>query len=1245
MPKIITLTLQPPLAGMVRSTTYQTQPPFSSFDSLNFWVIDAKTGRLVVATRPSLSPLTAPAGAVSLLSNVSGVRANHPFRSFVTGIAGTLYYWDGTQLVAAGGAQAASIDIDRNVSAAPLIDKVYITKESALPIVFDYTDGTAVELQGTAPVGSEIDPPTNVRIAVEWNGHLCLAGRQEQPQILYMSRGGVPTDWDFSVGPEDRFGAFFSDTDFNGVLSGPITALMPQNSATLLVATTSGTLAMVGHPRQGGGFEPIGTAYPLGQGAWVKVPGDKIYMLTLQGVMSLDPIPGAVMVPVSRGRIPDELKELLYSYDDPVVTMIYDSRWDGIHIFVRGLQEQAWRFDIVTGGFVRDEIGSYPFAAIEFDDFKTENTSGVLLGRFDGLKFFDRHGTEAISCSLTTAPFKISEMQGLKSKIQELRVVFGRDTPTEADSGDLRLATGADGQDAINRMLSGTHQYSISLTALKDNNGVCKPKISGHAAVIAISSNKGDVAIEEMSVTAITAGRNRLPRSAQIAVEGATTSFTDSFVDLDTSLWSGYQEATPTAPNSEQGDYTHFLDLSLLDSDDWWSKPNIDGGDIRASDGNDVQIPALVVDFDRAAERGMLVFKMTQPTTPKSVRVWVGNPDTATAPADSTYGSDNAFDANWRAFWPNGAGDSNVTSFSGNTADSNKGGGVTNALSNIYGDETGPMGADATDFDLGSNTFWQVGGWISGQGLGSQTAWTIIAAFKRTDEVSGVPSILGLKGTAFHRQDLIATEDTNRAKTFFTAFDGGSDDTAQKLGSSEPRPVWIHHAGVVVSDTSRIAYVEGLGGTPNTATTSPTLLHAIAGATGFAAQGHVAMLQIHTIARDADWIDYQNAMLDQVTFWGTIGDFQLINTIVEPTLDLTACPSGFVDPTEVGTWSGYGEATPTDPVSGSVSQFSHLVDLDDQNASWWSAVATAALIGLDIRATDENNVFIPFDLIEIDVAGTTGLGVVRMTQPIGSPRPIRLWVGNSSAVTVDACSKYGQYSAYDEDWYGFWPAGSGNDRTQWLNHMTSVGSPTVVEAESPVGGQATLFDNSLSTTMYATTTVNVPATVPYTLTASAKRPSGDIHEDLVLAAVQSSTTHAAALLHTRPSSSPARLTTRNQVGSEQTAGNSATVAINSYWFQAGIAFGDNSRVVAVDTGGTSQSGQGVAVVEGIDTIVIGADILGTPSRGFKGHITLVGLHIDPRGNDWRDYWNASLTQSSFWGTWTWTAESNSLTQP
>ena len=964
-------------------------------------------------------------------------------------------------------------------------------------------------------------------------------------------------------------------------------------------------------------------------------------MLTPLGLMALAPTPDAVFAPVSVNKIPDELIGLSYDRDDPVVNMVYDSRWNGVHIYVRGGEEQAWLLDLNTGGFHRMEVGSYPFVVDEFADFITESTSGVLLGRFDGIKTYDRFATETINGSLVIGPVKISNSTHTASKIVNAKVTFARDTPT--GSGTLQIATGIDGQDAVNRLLKGEEQYSIPISALANNNGICFPSIVGHAAVFAFSTETGDLAIEEITCTIEQMGRISFTRTPQIAIEGEASEFTGAFIDLDTSIWAGYSDATVQAgPTSDLPEYTHFLDLSRMPQT-WWDEvatPN--GEDVRVSNEFDDQVPSMVIDFDLSNQEGMLAFRMNQTVTPRSVRVWIGNVNAATPSASSTFGSDNVFDSDWRGFWPDGAGNSNVTSFGDNTADSNEGGGVSGALAAVYGAEDGPMGANATDFDLGNDTFWQVAGWIASQGLGSQTAWTLVAAFKRNAEVSGTESIFGLKGAAFHRQDLVVAESANQAQTFHTAFDGGSDDTAVKLGTTEPRPVWIHHAGVVVSDTSRIAYVEGLGGTANTATTSPTLLHLIAGATLFPANGHVAMLQVHTIARDAVWINYQHDMLDQSTFWGTIGAFQLQNTITPPTLDTDACPSGQVAYTEaVANTAGYAVATAADPTDGSVNDFTHLVDLTLMPAGWWAATALSS--GQDIRVTDVSNNHLPFDLIEFDDVAETGLLVFKRTEAEGGPLAVRVWVGNASATAVPVCSAYGRYLAYDTDWRGFWPSGSGTDRTQYLNAMTSVGTPTVGTINSPVGSPATTYDNDLSTAQYATATNKVPTAGPFTIMASVVHPAGQVHKDVVISSVQDTTSRSGVLLRTRPSSTPARLTTRNPFGSEASAANTETIVATTEWFQAGTAFGNHTRISYVNANtGSSSGGQATIVLSGLDTIVIGAE-MGTPFvRGFYGDISLVGLHTKGRGEDWLNYWNKSLDQATFWGTWVWNASSTQL---
>ena len=62
-----------------------------------------------------------------------------------------------------------------------------------------------------------------------------------------------------------------------------------------------------------------------------------------------------------------------------------------------------------------------------------------------------------------------------------------------------------------------------------------------------------------------------------------------------------------------------------------------------------------------------------------------------------------------------------------------------------------------------------------------------------------------------------------------------------------------------------------------------------------------------------------------------------------------------------------------------------------------------------------------------------------------------------------------------------------------------------------------------------------------------------------------------------------------------------------------------------------------------DTIIIGAELATTPTRGMDATISLVGLHATPRGSAWLKYWNKSLTQASFWTIGAWVADPTALT--
>ncbi len=1248
----VTLTVQPPVGGISRRSTYQTQPPFTSYDSENYWPIDVKTGRITTATRPPLKLFGSREEEVNMVSPVSGTHATLPAKSFAASFAGTLFYWNGTTMVQATGSKATSLDTGGFLSAAAVENQLVITKSGANdPFVFDYAGSQDVEAIAESSPGGTM--PQGATTAVNWKGALWLA----KDNILFASRVGDITDWDFTVGLDDEFGAFFTDGDFKGTIAGPITAVMPQVSDVMMVSTVSGVLAMRGHPRQGGVFEAVGTSFALGQGAWCLTPDNTLLMLTPLGLMALPPEPGAVFTPISVEKIPDQLIGLSYDRDDPLVNMIYDNRWNGIHIYVRGAEEQAWWFDLNTGGFHRMEVGSYPFAIAEFSDFITESTSGVLLGRYNGIYSFDRFATEDINASVVVGPVKISKSTHHAGKIINARVTFARDTPT--GSGTLKIATGIDGQDAVNRMRKGEHQYTVQIAALADNNGMCYPSIAGHAVVFAFSTDTGDLAIEEITCNIEQMGTISFTRTAQLAVDGEATSFTGSFVELDTSVWEGYGEVdVPIGPDENLPDYTHFLDLSLMTTS-WWLKVALPNGeDIRVADVFGVEAPAMLIDYSHTvgtnSGTGMLAFRMSQTTIARSVRVWAGNLGAVKPASSAANGSDNVFDINWRGFWPDGGGTSNVTQYGNNTSTSDKANNVSDALAAIFGAETGPMGANATDLDFATETWWSIANWGNNQVLTTQNAWTLVGAAKRTSEINGVSEdIISIRGSSFlDYQRLEGTESGNAPRTRINSFkNGGSIATDIATGSTEPLNTWLHYAGVVTSDSSREAYVEGTAsGSPETSTVNPLLdndLFVGANSTNMF-QGHVSMLQVHDIARSAAWIKFQNDMMDQALFWGAFGAFQTVNTIVAPVLDTDACPAGPVPQTETGSTDGYATLTPTDPTDGSVNDFSLLIDLNKMPAGWWTAVSTAGLSGLDIRATLADNTIIPFDLIEINVAGTTGLGAIKLTQGEGGPTLIRLWAGNSSAITVDPCNNYGRYNAYDAAWRGFWPSGSGTDRTQFVQAMTSVGTPVTLTGGSPVSSTATNYDNASGTNQYASVTTNetsdnkVPASGTFTLMASAVRSTGP-HEDMVLLTVQDASTSSATVLHTRPSSTPARMTNRNPYGSEATAGNSATIVPTTAWFQAGTTFGNNTRISYVDANtGSSSSSQATVELSNLDTIVIGAESGASFMRGFNGQISLVGLHTVGRGTAWLNYWNKSLTQSTFWTVGVWVVDSTAL---
>lgn len=370
------LTIQPPLAGISQRTGFQNPPDFSAYDSTNFWPIDVDTGRLITSVRPAQAEVSSPGSTCNLLSPINGFATGKPTQSIVSAAAGTLFYRGEFAWFSASGAQAAAVDTGRAVYAQPFLQHSYIFVEDNPPIDFDYVTGLAK--YGVATAGAF---PEDCRFGMAWQGALWMAGSAEYPHILFGSRTGDAYDYEYIVDPQDEGGAWTSAGENEGLLNGPLTALIPHTTDSAIISTVEGLVALRGHPRRGGEQELVSSEYVLGQGAWCKLPGDVLFFMSPSGFMTLGPRAGEIATPLSDDKVPDELKGLTYDIQDPKIAMAYSSRWGVVYLTVRGAQAQSWLYDPRTNGFHRQSFDNYPYVMYEHKPFVSETTCGVLWGK------------------------------------------------------------------------------------------------------------------------------------------------------------------------------------------------------------------------------------------------------------------------------------------------------------------------------------------------------------------------------------------------------------------------------------------------------------------------------------------------------------------------------------------------------------------------------------------------------------------------------------------------------------------------------------------------------------------------------------------------------------------------------------------------------------------------------------------------------------------------------------------------
>lgn len=475
-----TLTIDPPLGGIRRDTSYQEEPPYSATDLLNFWSVDVRDGKDVLATRPALTEYSETETPINLLANL-----HLPSPTLFHAANGKLYKLNTTTGAWTQVATSATVGIasGRPVDAAPFFKKLLIANTDDA-LVYDDDANTLVTLESIVTTGT---PPSDCRLSMTFAGAPWLAGAPDNPHVFSCGRTGILTDWDTSQ--DDESAAFESTGEFLGLITEPLTAMFAFADDRAILGCEESLWMLTGHPRRNGRLEIVSSSSGiLGQWAWTATPSGQVFYMSRDGLMQIDRTQFGTLVvsQVSKKKIPDELLGLPIDVFNPTVCVGYDSRWDAIIITVRGTTlQQAWRYGLKHGSFERMELSEYPTVMKEFQPLVSPDASGLIMAGTT-MRRFDRTGSESMNTKAIIGPIKISTSLTRASRIDRATILLGGGS-NDTDAA-IRLHTGPNAKVATLRAQANSDNYKHEVTSgdLTNNSMVTLPQLHGTAAVLTI---------------------------------------------------------------------------------------------------------------------------------------------------------------------------------------------------------------------------------------------------------------------------------------------------------------------------------------------------------------------------------------------------------------------------------------------------------------------------------------------------------------------------------------------------------------------------------------------------------------------------------------------------------------------------------------------------------------------------------------------------------------------------------------
>ena len=248
---------------------------------------------------------------------------------------------------------------------------------------------TAVASDGTAP--------TDYTLGCVYRDRLVLGGADH---IVYMSRQGDWTDWDYGADVEDAQRAFLFQCSEAAEIGDTVTAIVPHRDMAMFASTKKGLWVMNGDPVDGGSLRWVSRDVGiLTNTAWCKA-GDTLYFLSHDGLYSVN-ADGSGLKCLSGDSLPSELVDI--NTDTVSVFLGHNHDDDGVYIFLVG-DDYHWFFDFNFNGF-------WPFTLPAANDPEAVFTHNGQMVLYDGTSSYwttggdDDDGTD-IESHVVLGPFR-----------------------------------------------------------------------------------------------------------------------------------------------------------------------------------------------------------------------------------------------------------------------------------------------------------------------------------------------------------------------------------------------------------------------------------------------------------------------------------------------------------------------------------------------------------------------------------------------------------------------------------------------------------------------------------------------------------------------------------------------------------------------------------------------------------------------------------------------------------------------